>query len=375
VFHIQKATGIGGAERHLLELLPGLASKGVEVRMCVLGAGPYELFSDPLRARGVDVEVLPAGHRVNPMLVRKIGGRIREYEPDLVHTHLIHADVHGQSAARLAGVPAISSIHSTNAHYSREPYRSAAKGAGHLARRTIAISEHVAGFIEELKLARHGSVRVIHYGIDVTGWALPEDARLAARRELGVRPDEIAVGIASRLIPFKGHDFLLDAFTRARSEVDGLKLLIAGDGPLRGQLEMRVKNEQPAGVARLLGYVDDIRSFMNASDVIVFPSLPGFGEGFGLAALEAMAVGRPVIATAIDSLPEIVVEGETGYLVAPWAIEDLAERLVRLAREADLRKSLGGRARERARIVFPLEAMVERTLDLYREVVGPKRHP
>ncbi|MBA3729094.1 MAG: glycosyltransferase family 4 protein, partial [Actinobacteria bacterium] len=255
-----------------------------------------------------------------------------------------------------------------NPFYSREPYRSAARVAGSLARRTIAISEHVAGFVEKLNLARRGSVRVIHYGIDVDGWALSEDARSSARKDLGVGATDIAVGVASRLIPFKGHDFLLDAFALARSEVDGLKLLVAGDGPLRGQLEVRVKNEQPPGVARLLGHVDDVRSFMNTCDIVVFPSLPGFGEGFGLAALEAMAAGRPVVATAIDSLPEIVVDGETGYLVAPEIVEGLSDALVKLARDDGLRKRLGAQARERARTIFPMETMIERTLDTYREV-------
>jgi glycosyltransferase involved in cell wall biosynthesis len=368
VLHIQKVTGIGGSERHLLEVLPGLASRGVKVRMCVLGAGSYWLFTDALRRREVDVDVLPAGLDVDPFLVRKIARRIREFDADLVHTHLIHADLHGQVAARLTGVSGLSSVHSTHPLYKREPYRSAARIAGRLARRTIVISQHVARFVEDLGLARRGTVRVIHYGIDVAGWEVPGDARAATRARLGLRADEIAVGVASRLVPFKGHEFLLDAFTRARLTVEGLRLLVAGDGPLRSHLERLARQAGPSEAVRFLGHIDDMRSFMNACDVVVFPSLPGFGEGFGLAALEAMAAARPVVATAIDSLPEVVVDGETGYLVVPEVVGGLSDALVALARDDDLRYRLGGQAREHVRRTFPLEAVIDRTLDTYREV-------
>jgi glycosyltransferase involved in cell wall biosynthesis len=368
VLHIQKVAGIGGSEGHLVELLPALGSRGVEVRMCVLGSGLYEPFVERLRGRGVDVEVLPAGGNVNPLLIRRMAGRIREFAPDLVHTHLIHADVHGQVAAWLARVPGVSSVHSTNTFYRREPYRSAARVAGRLARRTIAISEHVGRFVEDLGLARNGTIRVVHYGIDVSGWELPEETRPDTRVNFGLGTDEIVVGVASRLVPFKGHDFLLEAFTRACRTVEGLRLLIAGDGPLRRQLEAQAQGAGSPGAVRFLGHVDDMRSFMNACDIVTFPSLPGFGEGFGLAALEAMAAGRPVVATAIDSLPEVVRDGETGYLVAPEAVEGLSDALVKLALDDGLRKGLGAQARERARTVFPLETVIERTLDTYREI-------
>jgi glycosyltransferase involved in cell wall biosynthesis len=369
VLHIQKVTGIGGSERHLLELLPALVSRGVEARMCVLGTGAYKPFAEALRRRGVHVKSLPAGPDINPLLIAKLVWQMRAFRPDLVHTHLIHADVHGQLAAQLTMVPAVSSVHSTQARvYLREPYRSGARGVGHLACRTIAISNHVGRFVEELNLARPGTVRVIHYGIDVAGWKLPHDARSAARAALGLASDEIAVGVASRLVPLKGHAFLLDSFQRARRTVEGLRLLVAGDGPLRSQLETKARRAGPPGTVWFLGHLDDMPSFMNACDVVAFPTLPGFGEGFGLAALEAMAAGRPVVATAIDSLPEIVLDGETGYLVPPGSVEGLSEALVELASNEALRRRFGAQARERARMDFPLETSTERMLKVYREV-------
>ena len=112
----------------------------------------------------------------------------------------------------------------------------------------------------------------------------------------------------------------------------------------------------------------DIRRFMGACDVLAFPTQPELSEGFGLAALEAMAAARPVIATRVGSLPEVVSDEATGLLIAPGSAEELARALIRLAHDARLRQEMGERARNRAREEFSLEAMVERTLAVYDEV-------
>ena len=116
---------------------------------------------------------------------------------------------------------------------------------------------------------------------------------------------------------------------------------------------------------RFTGYVADMRAFMNACDVLAFPTEPSLGEGFGLAALEAMAAGRSVVATRVGSLPEVVDAGRTGLLVGPGAVEELEGALVELAENAPLRSEMGARAQQRARSVFSVEAMIERTVAVY----------
>lgn len=370
VLHIQKATGIGGSERHLLTLLPALANSGIEVRMCILAGGDFQLFTQPMKQRGIDTVITGAGWDVNPLLLARIRREIRRFRPDLVHTHLMHGDFYGQMAARLSGVPAVSSVHgTTHSVYQRRLYRSAGRLAGHLARRTIAISHHVQRFIENLGLAPADRVRTIHYGIDPSGWLLSEGERARAREDLGLAPHEVAVGVASRLVPDKGHGFLFDAISEALSKEPELRLLVAGGGPLRGSLESYARSHLPPEAFRFLGHVTDIRGFMNACDVVAFPSLPGFGEGFGLAALEAMAAAKPVVASAIDSLPEIVMDGETGFLVPPGKTSELGEKLATLASNPGLREELGGRGHQRAASSFTVEAMVNKTLRVYREIV------
>jgi glycosyltransferase involved in cell wall biosynthesis len=368
LLHIQKVKGIGGAERHLLGLLPALTARGIQVRMCVLGSQDYQRFVKPLTASGVETTVVNVERLRPPRLVWDLYMEIRRYRPHLVHTHLIHADVYGQIAARAARVPAVSSCHNTHAFYRRQPYLAAARASGHMARRVIAISNHVARFIAALHLARRDAVRVIPYGIDCAAWSLDDRRRSFARTALNLTDVTTVVGVASRLIPGKGHKVLFDALRLVFDEAPALSLVIAGDGPLRSDLESEAR-DFPEGSVRFLGYVDDMPSLLHACDIVVFPTQPDLSEGFGLAALEAMAAGRPVIVTDVGPLPELVDEGKAGIIVPAKSAEELAEALMRLARDGDLRDRLGECGRRLAATKYSLEAMVDRTLDLYWELL------
>jgi glycosyltransferase involved in cell wall biosynthesis len=367
VLHIQKASGIGGSEGHLLALLPALRDAGVDVRICVAATERAQDFTDRLQMLGVSHTTVRPGPDVNPLLVASLVREIRDFRPDLVHTHLIHADLHGQVAARIAGVTGLSSVHSAHTFYEREPYRSAARAAGHLARRTIAISEHVGELVRRARISRPEAVRVVPYGIDASRWVGSDAARASMRASLGMAPTDVVVGVASRLIPHKGHSFLLRGLAEAARRVPQLRLLVAGDGPLRPDLE-REANLLGAPV-EFLGFVDDIPAFLNAVDALAFPTQPEFGEGFGLAALEGMAAGRPVIATNVASLPEVVgTDGRAGVLVDPANVGELTNALVTLAEDGERREAMGSDARERATTRFTLEAMVTRTLAVYDEL-------
>ncbi len=369
VLHIQKAAGISGSERHLLALLPALAAGGVEVRLCVLTAGDGARFVSAGHDAGVETAAIPAGPDANPLVVARLVAEIRRYRPDLVHTHLVHADAHGQLAARLTGTPAVASVHGIPSFYRRQPYRAVRQLAGRNARRTIAISGYVARHLVENRLAPAARVRVVHYGMDATGWALAPSDRDDARRALGLGPTDVAVGIASRLIPHKGHATLIAAVSQAVAADPRVRLLVAGAGPLRAELE-QAAGALPAGTARFLGQVADIRPFMGACDVVAFPTDPEIGEGFGLAALEAMAAGRPVVATDVGPLPEIVVPDRTGILVPPHRSDALARALLDLAADPTLRDRLGQAAAERARDTFSLDRMVQGTIAVYEEGLG-----
>ncbi len=368
VLHVQRVKGIGGSERHLLALLPALAASGVDVRMCVMQMGDGRRFVDALRLEGIDVTVQPAGRDVNPTMVFQLSREIEHFRPDVVHTHLVHADLHGLIAARARRVPAVSSVHGTPTFYTREPYRSIGRLSGQLATRRIAISDHVARFLLDNRLPRPDRLRVVHYGIDA-GEPPSREARRTARQGLGLDDDRVVFGIASRLIPGKGHDLLIEAFGRVARRDPSVVLIVAGDGPERGTLEQLTEAHCPAGSVRFLGFLDSVGAFMAACDVLAFPTQPELGEGFGLAALEGMAAGRPVVATNVGSLPEVVVGGVTGSIIEPHSATALEHALAELAGDALLRSRMGAAGSARAREVFPLDAMVTQTLAVYEELV------
>jgi glycosyltransferase involved in cell wall biosynthesis len=367
VLHVQKVAGIGGSERHLVTLLPRLAARGIDVRMLVLATADATAFTSRLAAAGVDHHVVPAGPDLSPRIVRAILREIGEFGPDIVHTHLIHADTHGQLAARLAGVPGVNSIHSAHRFYSRQPYRTPAWMAGRLARRSIAISEHVARYATSVGIAGRDRVRVVPYGIDADGWQMSDAERDAARAIYGVRRDEFVVGIAARLIPHKGHTLLFRAAERLATLLPHLRVLVAGDGPLRDALENEA-SQMAARNVEFVGFVDDVRTFMNACDVLAFLTMPELNEGFGLAALEGMAAACPVVVTRVGPLPEVVGEGEGGIVVDPGSVDELELALTRLASDPSLRARLGGGGRRRARERFSVDAMVGGTLRVYAEL-------
>jgi glycosyltransferase involved in cell wall biosynthesis len=370
VLHIQKVRGIGGSEKHLIGLLPAIAARGVDVRMCILGRHRSSRFAEALEKGGIETVSVSAGPHVNPLLPGVLLAAMGDYRPDIVHTHLIHADIYGQLAARLRGHAGVCSVHGTQSFFGKEPYRGAVRLARRSARRVIAISEHVQRFMHELDLVPDSSVRVVPYGIDASDWLLPREQWGMARSDFGIGPRDVVAGVASRMIPGKGHEFLFDALVEARGRVPDLRLLVAGEGPLRARLEGLARHNLPDGVVRFLGFVADMRAFLNACDFLVFPTMPQLSEGFGLTAIEAMAAARPVVATKVGALPEIVLDGQTGFVVSSSSVSELAERMEQLVESDSMRAGLGGEARERVRKMYSLERMVDGTLSVYEEVLA-----
>ncbi|MFL5738469.1 MAG: glycosyltransferase family 4 protein [Actinomycetota bacterium] len=365
ILHVQKVKGIGGSERHLLSLLPAVASCGDDVAMLVLTPGPeVRVFLDAAAAANVETFQFPVGRDLDPRPIRGIASTIRRWRPDIVHTHLVHADLWGQIAARRCSVPSVRTVHNVQAFSRREPVRSAVRASGRLARRTIAISEHAAGFIREHSLAPSDRIEVIPYGVDVGCYPAERPRRRAMRSRLGATDETVVFGMAARMIEGKGHDVAIDA-VRATAREHPMMLAIAGDGPLRAKLERRASGDP---VVRFLGHLDDVVPFLEACDALLFPTDPALGEGFGLAALEAMAEGLPVLASTAGALPEVVGDGVTGRIVdgdvAAWtrAITELAEN-------ETATKAMGRAGRERAE-GFSIGRMVNDTRRVYREVVA-----
>ena len=222
--------------------------------------------------------------------------------PRILHTHLVHADVYGQLAGTLARVPLrLSTKHGFNEFREGRWFGFADRSVGSLAHVHIAISQGLAQYLAETEGFDEEDFEIVHYGIAAGRRRAPYE---------GAEPRLLCVG---RLIPIKGHLVLLRALAQARARVPGVTLDVAGRGPLEPALKAYARELGLEDAVRFLGFVSPVQAAIEDAAIVVVPSL---GEGFGMVALEAMERARPVIASAVGGLPEIVADGETGLVVA-----------------------------------------------------------
>ena len=333
VTHVHKIAGIGGSERHLLTLLPALAVRGIDVRFVGLDADGADPFYEQL--------AVPFVRLSSPLRLRRA---LRA--SDVVHTHLVHADVFGALAA--GRVPLVSTKHNDD-RFRLGPYRVVERAITRRARRLIAITESLKRFCVDRVGLPAEKIEVIRYGLDEPPRPWGENPPL----EL---PDGPLVAAVSRLVPQKG----IDVAVRAMAGWDSGTLVVLGKGPEQGNLTSLA---QELGVRLVLpGHVPDVAAVLRRADVFVHPAR---WEGFGLAVLEAMLCGLPVVATRVSAIPEIVVGGETGVLVPPDDPDALRDALQRVLADPG---RLGEAGRERAHAEFSVERMAQRTAELYARI-------
>lgn len=371
VVHIAKVSGIAGSERQLLTLLPGLRVRGLDVRMLVLeGRATAAPFCDRLRETGIAVERIPIHGDIDFGLTARIGRALRRLAPQVVHTHLLHADLYGLRAAAAAGVPAVvSSRHNTDRFRRRMWVRLLNARSMRHAHRIIAISHAVADFLVRVERCDPTRVVTIPYG-----FVMPRlsGERTPVRNRLGYLPSDRVVAVIARLTAQKGVDVLIDAFARVRQSHPPARLLIVGDGPDRARLEQLASDVRLDGTVQFAGWIDESFRVLPGCDVVVVPSR---WEGFCLAAVEGMASGRPVVASNVDALREVIVDGETGLLVPPDDPAALARAIVSVLDDPDRAAALGAGGRARAERAFPVDRMIESTADVYADLLAPAGYP
>jgi glycosyltransferase involved in cell wall biosynthesis len=355
VLHLQKVAGISGSEAHLLSLLPRLRERGWDVRLLMLHEnepGAFD-FARELTARGVPLDAIPLSGDVDPLAFVRLVGYLARHRPEILHTHLVHADAYGQMAGVLARVPVrVSTKHGFNEFREGRLFALGDRTVASLAHVHIAISRGLARYLADTEGFDEDSFEIVHYGISPRGEPQPYS---------GKAPRLLCVG---RLIPIKGHLVLLRAFAQAKQEVPELELDIAGRGPMEPALKALAKELGVADSIRFLGYVSPIQEAIEGSAIVVVPSL---GEGFGMVALESMERARPVIAAEIGGLGELVKHGETGLLVPPGQAEPFTNAIVELARDLPRAARMGSAGRARALAEFLERRCTDRTELLYTE--------
>jgi glycosyltransferase involved in cell wall biosynthesis len=280
----------------------------------------------------------------------------------IVHAYLYDASIASRLAGSWARVPVV--LTSTRAPLDYLP-RAAwwlDRVTARWCQRIVAVSEHTADVIVRVEGIAREKIVVIPNGVDLHRFA-PRDSRVA-RAQWGIGEGTFVVASIGRLSQEKGHRYLLQALAAARAQMPSIACLIAGDGPLRRTLETQVRTLGLERVCRFLGDVPEIETVFAAADVAVLPSV---FEGMPNAVLEAMAMGCPVIATAVGGSRELVRHGETGLLVPPADHTALACALAQIASSVARRNRMRARSREIAEACHGIDDMIRSVERLYLE--------
>ncbi|MEO1699221.1 MAG: glycosyltransferase [Planctomycetota bacterium] len=369
LLHVLTTLDVGGAEMHVLCQVRGQVARGHSVRLVYL-KGEGTLARDFLDAGAEEVVHAPLGPRFPFRLSRHARWA------DLVHSHLLKADAVTAVSALLLGFrkKLVSGKHNDERALLRPAVSRVHGLLGRIPARTIVLSDHVGRFMEEHGRVPRARQERVYYGLDPTPFeaaAADASARAARREEFGYAPDDVVFVCVARFAPQKAHEVLIDAAARAHERNPCVRLLLVGDDPFGDgrQRAERVARERGVldTVVRFTGIRRDVPALMAASDVFTMASR---WEGLGLVFLEAMATSLPVLSTQVSAIPEVVLADETGLLVPPDDAEALAEGMLRLAADADLRARLGRAGRARVLEHFGLDRMVDETLDIYRDVVA-----
>ena len=297
---------------------------------------------------------------------------LRREKYDLIHTHNSKGGFIGRLAAKLAGgPPVIHGVHGYAFHdnepwFRRTLFFTLEKMARKWSAGIICISQPLVDLWVQRKLAEPEKIRKIYSGIDVREFK-KADSRKKIRKELGLKPDQIAAGQVSKLWEGKGHEDIINACPLIFTEVPDLKVFFAGDGPIREKLEEMVFKNGLQERVIFLGHCDNIAEVTSALDIAVLAS---HYEGMGRVILEAMAASLPVVATRVGGIPDLVVDRETGILVEPHNPEQLAQSIIYLASYPKLRRQMGEAGKKSVDRRFTVDTMIEQIDQLYQEVLA-----
>lgn len=363
ILHLITELELGGAERLLTTMLPRFDRARFDVSVAYLyGDAPLRA---ELEKNGVRVIKLDTKGKLDVAGFSRLAQLLRDERIDILHTHLIQADLLGFFAARRAGVPVIVST-KHNTHYFRSHGMWLPKLDAFVNRRLsriIAVSEAVKQFYVQTQKLGADHIEVIHNGIDLDQFC---DASPIAKSELGVDDSDLLVCSVGSLTQKKGHSVLLQAWPDISKACPRARLLLVGDGPLRSELEQRAHALGSGERVRFLGRRQDVPSILATADLFVLPSL---WEGFGIAVVEAMAAGVAVVASDVDGVREIVRHERDGLLVPSGEPGKLADAVVSLLGAPNRAKALSEEGRRRAD-EFSIQQTVERLQKLYERLAG-----
>jgi glycosyltransferase involved in cell wall biosynthesis len=367
ILHVVDGFRMGGAETKLCELIERMDR--TQFQSFLANVGPTGPLASRFKALEAPIYECQRRHGFDVKPIRQLRRIMEAQRIDIVQTTLFWADFVGAIAARLAKVPVVLSwetvTHEGDPYHAQWQRRAGYWLAMRFTDRVIAVSHEIKDSLVRRRGLPAEKIEVIHYGVDLEKFS-PNGVAQNLRSELQIDNSDMILAIIARLEEVKGHKYFVEAFKRIADDIPDVTAIFVGDGSCRQALEKQVNTHQLENRIRFLGIRNDVNGILNASDVLVLPSIAG--EGLPNVVLEAMACGKPVVATAVGGTPEAVLEGETGMIVPPCDVDALAAALKQMLKQRHQIPVLGKNSRRRVEQEFSLGKQIASFEVLYHKM-------
>ncbi len=382
VAHVITRMIIGGAQENTLYTCLDLMRNYGDDVLLITGpqTGPEGSLLERAKGQGVPLAILPPLRRaIHPRWDFEsyfaIQSTLREFGPDVVHTHSAKGGILGRIAADALGVRAIvHTVHGAPFHpYQgrgvRAFYRACERYAARRCHALVSVADAMTDLMVNAGVAPREKFTTIYSGMEVEPFLAADEHRAAVRRELGFSDEQVVVGKIARLFELKGHEYVIRAARPVIERYPHTRFLFVGDGLLREQLERQIADAGLGDHFRFTGLVppERIPALIGAMDILVHASLR---EGLARALPQALIAGKPVVSYDVDGAREVAIPGQTGYLLPPQSIEPMSQALGELIADAALRRRLGGQGRGRFADLFRHETMTRQLRQLYQRVLA-----
>jgi len=378
ILHIHTLPVISGSGINTFLTMRGMKGNRFE---SVLACAPGGALIELVQRYGMEVKTFPSlVQPLHPMMDLKaildLTGHLKRKPYHVVHTHNSKAGFIGRLSAKLARVPVIvHTVHGFAFHQQELPwrrflFRNLERLASHWCDKMIFISQPLVDWALEEKIGSAGRMARIYSGIEMDRFhPVSEEGKKNLKRKWGLHEQDAVIGIVSKLWEGKGHALLIRAFKEIRREKPQARLVIVGEGSLMESLKDLVTQLELSDAVIFTGFLEDVPQILATFDVAVLPS---YFEGMGRVLLEAMAMEKPVVGTAVGGIPDLIEQGMNGYLVSPGSEKELAAAVLKILDDKSLALKMGQAGRRKMTDRFSAESMVRSIENVYSELLKKK---
>ncbi len=365
VVHIVENLRIGGLERVIASIVLGLDNSKYEVEVwCLVRGGEV---AQELSSKGVLVKILGMNSYHNPFQILALSRVIRKENVYILHTHGYFGNTFGRLAAILAMTPVIIAHVHTTYHGFKKRHLLIERLLSLFTDKIVCVSQAVRKFVVEVEGINEKKTTLIYNGVgEPRSFEMVSDETVN-RKSLGISDKDIVVIAVASLTPHKGHQILLEAARVVTKRYENVRFLIAGDGPLRNELESYTREAGLSSKVVFTGQRKDVATLLSLGDFFVLPSIER--EGLGIALIEAMAAGLPVIGTRLGGIPEVIEDRVNGLLVAPGNPGELATAIEKLASDRSMKAKMGMKAKQIYKLKFTADKMTWGIEFLYEDLL------